>query len=166
MPRPPAEPACSARDGRRHAACRSLRQNLSFLAASGAPLVRSRVNAACSLTSDPLGRPHPGSRSFPPPTRGQSRRVLFHRDAHISPRNPQTRRTDAQDGQSTSTRLEPSDDHYRSHGRGLSGRQVDTSIHSPNDSCRWVVSKVCCNSWRRSRLTYLPTGSSRPGHAS
>ena len=37
MPRPPAEPARSARDGRRHAACVSLRQNLSFLAASGAP---------------------------------------------------------------------------------------------------------------------------------
>jgi len=51
MPRPPAEPARSARDGRRHAACRSLRQNLSFLAPSGAPLVRSRVCAACSLTS-------------------------------------------------------------------------------------------------------------------
>jgi hypothetical protein len=43
IPRPPAEPARAARDGRRHAACRSLRQNLSFLAASGAPLVRSRV---------------------------------------------------------------------------------------------------------------------------
>ncbi len=43
MPRPPAEPARAARDGRRHAACRSLRQNFSFLAASGAPLVRSRV---------------------------------------------------------------------------------------------------------------------------
>ena len=58
MPRPPAEPARSVRDGRRHAACRSLRQNLSFLAASGAPLVRSRVYAACSLTSDPLGGHH------------------------------------------------------------------------------------------------------------
>ena len=57
MPRPPAEPAGSARDGRRHAACRSLRQNPSFLAASGAPPVRSRVGAACSLTSDPLARP-------------------------------------------------------------------------------------------------------------
>jgi len=55
MPRPPAEPARAARDGRRHAACRSLRQNLSFLAASGAPLVRSHVNAACSLASGPLG---------------------------------------------------------------------------------------------------------------
>jgi len=51
MPRPPAEPARAARDGRRHAACSSLQQNLSFVAASGAPLVRSRVSAACSLTS-------------------------------------------------------------------------------------------------------------------
>jgi hypothetical protein len=56
MPRPPAEPARSARDGRRHAACRSLSQNRSFLAASGAPLVRSHVNAAYSFVSDPLGR--------------------------------------------------------------------------------------------------------------
>ena len=68
MPRPPAEPARSARDGRRHAACRSLRQHLSFLAASGAPLVRSHVCAACSLTSDPLARPRSSQPHFPPPS--------------------------------------------------------------------------------------------------
>src|SRR5690242_20005000 len=68
MPRPPAEPARSARDGRRYAACNSLRQNLSFLAASGAPLVRSRGSAACSLTSDPLGRPDLHDLTFPRPT--------------------------------------------------------------------------------------------------
>src|SRR6185369_12590400 len=67
MPRPPAEPARAAQDGRRHAACNSLRQNLSFLAASGAPPVRSRVGAACSLTSDPLGRPHTYGVTFPHP---------------------------------------------------------------------------------------------------
>src|ERR1043165_1228246 len=72
-PPPPAEPARSARDGRRHAACNSLRQNLSFLAASGAPLVRSHVNAACSLASDPLG-----GRLFP----------LFHvSSAHPGPKH-------------------------------------------------------------------------------
>jgi len=57
MPRPPAEPARSARDGRRHAACSSLLQNLSSVAASGAPPVRSRACAACSLASAPLGVP-------------------------------------------------------------------------------------------------------------
>ena len=86
MPRPPAEPARAARDGRRHAACRSLRQNLSFLAASGAPPVRSRVDAACSLTSDPLGghrylRPHVSTAR--PDLRGQiwlrRREAEFHK---------------------------------------------------------------------------------------
>src|SRR6185369_12551118 len=67
MPRPPAEPARSARDGRRHAACRSRSQKLSFLAASGAPLVRSRVCAACSLASDPLGGHDSGGCTFPHP---------------------------------------------------------------------------------------------------
>ena len=43
MPRPPAEPARAARDGRRHAACRSLLQSFSSVAASGAPPVHSRV---------------------------------------------------------------------------------------------------------------------------
>ena len=47
MPRPPAEPARAARDGRRHAACRSLLQNPSSVAASGAPPVRS--SGGCAL---------------------------------------------------------------------------------------------------------------------
>ncbi len=68
MPRPPAEPARSARDGRRHAACSRSNVNCMCIAASGAPLVRSHGCAACSLTSDPLGRPHFCGRTFPPPT--------------------------------------------------------------------------------------------------
>jgi len=68
MPRRPADPARSPRDGRRHAACRPLRQNLSFLAASGAPPVRSRVCAACSLASTPLaGHTFPAASRFPRP---------------------------------------------------------------------------------------------------
>ncbi len=72
MPRPPAEPARSARDGRRHAACRTLNVNCLCIAASGAPPVRSRLYAACSLTFDPLGRPQSRSLTFPPPARVHS----------------------------------------------------------------------------------------------
>ncbi len=69
MPRPPAEPARAARDGRRHAACSSLPRYVTLVAASGAPLVRSRGSAACSLTSDPLGRHEFRRRTFPRPPR-------------------------------------------------------------------------------------------------
>jgi hypothetical protein len=93
MPRPPAEPARSARDGRRHAACRSLSQNLSFLAASGAPLVRSRVSAACSLTSGPLGRPHLCDRTF------------HHPPAPIRTSLPKSQRQRAQRGRLTAAPL-------------------------------------------------------------
>jgi len=57
MPRPPAEPAGSARDGRRHAACR---RSTSTSCASRQAARRSSARvcrAACSLTSDPLARP-------------------------------------------------------------------------------------------------------------
>jgi hypothetical protein len=67
MPRPPAEPARAARDGRRHAACRRSTSNPSCIVASGAPPVHSRVNAACSLTSNPLGAPIPRRLLIPPP---------------------------------------------------------------------------------------------------
>jgi hypothetical protein len=68
-----------ARDGRRHAACRCSTSNPSCIAASGAPPVHSRVNAACSLTSNPLGGHHPCGRPLPPPnheTRSTSWRVV------------------------------------------------------------------------------------------
>ena len=57
----PARPAGAAFGGlfsaRRTASRRlqTLNVNTVCIAASGAPLVRSRVDAACSLTSDPLG---------------------------------------------------------------------------------------------------------------
>src|SRR6185369_2884048 len=51
----------------------TLNVNCSCIAASGAPLVRSRVNAACSLASDPLGGQHSRSRRFPPPAPSQRR---------------------------------------------------------------------------------------------
>jgi len=72
MPLPPAEPARAAPDGRRHAACRSLLQNLSLIAASGAPPVPLARDAACSLTSSSLGR-RPLQATKPPSERLQSR---------------------------------------------------------------------------------------------
>jgi len=94
MPRPPAGPARAARDGRRHAACRALRQNLSFLAASGAPPVRSPVNAACSLTSDPLGgrrsrQPHASTAPQQSPTLLVSGSLHIARFTSISPARDQ-----------------------------------------------------------------------------
>jgi hypothetical protein len=63
----------------------TLNVNCVCIAASGAPLVRSRVNAACSLTSDPLGglaeHVHRSVRTPLPVTRGKMLCYAF------SPRN-------------------------------------------------------------------------------
>jgi len=56
MPRPPAEPACSARDGRRHAACRLLPPVAPLVAASGAPPVRSSRECALRVNRLTVGR--------------------------------------------------------------------------------------------------------------